>query len=242
MSARPLLLLLPGLMCDEAVWADQARALSAQADVQVVTYGLIDSLPEMARHALSVARSERLAVAGHSMGGRVALEVCRLAPGRVQGLALLDTGSAPLTAGDHGDSERAGRLALLSQAQTDGMRAMARVWARGMVHPDRLDTPLFGQLLDMIERSSPAQYAAQIHALLNRPDARPLLAQITCPTMLLCGREDGWSPVARHEEMQAAIRGATLDVIEQCGHMATMEQPQAVSAAMSRWLQRCGVG
>lgn len=242
MSTRPLLMLLPGLMCDDAVWADQVHALSPQAQVRVAAYGLIDSLDGMARHVLATAQADRFAVAGHSMGGRVALEVCRLAPERVLGLALLDTGCAPLVGGDHGDSERSGRLALLAQARAEGMRAMGRAWARGMVHPDRLDTPLFDSLLDMITRSSPDQYAAQINALLKRPDARPLLPQITCPTMLLCGRDDGWSPVARHEEMQAAIAGATLDVIAHCGHMATMEQPQAVSAVMSRWLRRCSGG
>lgn len=237
--SRPLLLLLPGLMCDEAVWVDQVQALSPQSDVQVAAYGRINSIDGMARHVLETARAERFAVAGHSMGGRVALEVCRQAPERVQGLALLDTGCAPLAGGDHGQGERQGRMALLAQARAEGMRAMGRVWARGMVHPDRLESPVFDAILDMLERSDPDRFEAQIEALLNRPDARPLLPQITCPTLLLCGREDGWSPPARHEEMQAAIPGATLEIIEHCGHMCTMEQPQAVSAALSRWLQRC---
>lgn len=237
--SRPLLLLLPGLMCDEAVWVDQVQALSPQVDVQVAAYGRINSIEGMARHVLETARASHVAVAGHSMGGRVALEVCRQAPERVRGLALLDTGSAPLAGGDHGEGERQGRMALLAQARAEGMRAMGRVWARGMVHPDRLDSSVFEAILDMLERSDPDRFEAQIQALLNRPDARPLLPQITCPTMLLCGREDGWSPPARHEEMRAAIPGATLEIVEHCGHMCTMEQPQAVSAALSRWLQRC---
>lgn len=237
--SRPLLLLLPGLMCDEAVWVDQVQALSPLVDVQVAAYGRTNSIDGMARHVLQTARGHRFAVAGHSMGGRVALEVCRQAPERVQGLALLDTGCAPLAGGDHGQGERQGRMALLAQARAEGMRAMGRVWARGMVHPDRLESPVFEAILDMLERSDPDRFEAQIEALLNRPDARPLLPQITCPTLLLCGREDAWSPPARHEEMQAAIPGATLEIVAHCGHMCTMEQPQAVSAALSRWLQRC---
>lgn len=238
-AARPLLLLLPGLMCDEAVWVDQVQALSPQCEVQVAAYGRIHSIEGMARHVLEMARAARFAVAGHSMGGRVALEVCRQAPERLLGLALLDTGCAPLAGGDHGEGERQGRMALLAQARAEGMRVMGRVWARGMVHPDRLESPVFEAILDMLERSDPDRFEAQIQALLNRPDARPLLPQIACPTMLLCGREDGWSPPARHEEMQAAIPGATLEIIEHCGHMCTMEKPEAVSAALSRWLQRC---
>jgi pimeloyl-ACP methyl ester carboxylesterase len=115
---------------------------------------------------------------------------------------------------------------------------MGQAWARGMVHPDRLDTPLFEAILAMIERSSPAQFEAQIQALLARPDATALLPGIRVPTTLICGREDGWSPVSRHEEMQALIPGSQLAVIEHSGHMSTMEQPEAVSAALLRWLQR----
>ena len=170
------------------------------------------------------------------MGGRVALEVFRQAPERVLGLALLDTGSAPLAGGEHGAKERAGRLALLDQARREGMRAMGRVWARGMVHPDHVDKPLFDALLDMLERSSVEQFDAQVRALLGRPDARPLLPQITCPTLLLCGRDDAWSPPERHAEMQREIAGSTLEIIEHSGHMSTVEQPAAVSAALARWL------
>lgn len=237
MTASLSLLLLPGLMCDDAVWADQRTALATQADVHVPAYGLIDSIAGMARHVIDTAPAPRFAVAGHSMGGRIALEVFRQAPERVLGLALLDTGSAPLVAGEHGEKERAGRFALLEQARREGMRAMGMAWARGMVHPDRLDTPLFDAVLDMIERSSVEQFDAQIRALLGRPDARPLLPQITCPTLLLCGREDGWSPPQRHAEMQGEIAGSTLVIVAHCGHMSTMEQPDAVSQAMTRWVR-----
>jgi pimeloyl-ACP methyl ester carboxylesterase len=93
-------------------------------------------------------------------------------------------------------------------------------------------------ILDMIERKSPDTFAAQIKALLGRPDATDLLPAIGCPTLLLCGREDGWSPLARHEQMAALLPNAKLDIIEECGHMSTMERPVAVSAAMRRWLER----
>jgi pimeloyl-ACP methyl ester carboxylesterase len=233
---RPTLMLLPGLMCDAAAWAPQITALQAQAHCVVPDYGLRDSLNAMARHVLAEAPTERFSVAGHSMGGRVALEVWRLAPQRVERLALLDTGAQPLPAGEEGERERAGRMALLAQARAEGMRAIARQWARNMVHPDQRDTPLFEALLDLLERSSPEQFAAQINALLTRPDAGHLLRTITCPTLVLCGREDLWSPPAQHVRMREAIAGANLCIIEHCGHMCTLEQPQAVSKALAAWL------
>ncbi|MDH5539384.1 MAG: alpha/beta hydrolase, partial [Rhizobacter sp.] len=142
-----------------------------------------------------------------------------------------------LPAGDAGGAERAGRLALLAVARSEGMRAMARRWATQMVHPDRIDTPLFDAVLDMLARSSPDIFEAQITALLNRPDAEPLLAAVGCPTLLLCGREDSWSPPSRHQFMRDAIAGSSLIVLERCGHMSTMEQPESVSLALSDWLR-----
>lgn len=230
------LMLLPGLMCDTAVWAPQVAALPTRCIVPA--WGLRDSLTAMAQQVLDEAPTERFSVAGHSMGGRVALELMRLAPQRVERLALLDTGTHPLPAGEAGTKERAGRMALLKLAQDTGMRAMGREWARGMVHPSQRDTLLFESILDMLERSSPQQFAAQINALLTRRDAAPQLPGIQCPTLVLCGREDGWSTPAQHEAMQAAIPGATLRIIEHSGHMVTMEQPQALNEALTAWLAR----
>jgi pimeloyl-ACP methyl ester carboxylesterase len=225
--------LLPGLLCDRAVWQAQLDALGP---CHVVDYGALDSLRDMATNALATAPAGPLAVAGHSMGGRVAFEMWRMAPERIERLALLDTSYHPLAEGAAGETERAGRLALLNTAQRDGMRAMAREWALGMVHPSRHGTPLFEAVLDMLERKTPEIFAAQINALLNRPDCTELLATIHCPTLLLCGREDNWSPPARHEHMHQAIAGSRLVIVEHCGHMSTMEQPHAVSEALANWL------
>jgi pimeloyl-ACP methyl ester carboxylesterase len=232
----PTLVLLPGLVCDAAVWQPQVDALREQVHCHVVDYGTRHSLRAMAEHALATAPSQRFALAGHSMGGRVAFEVMRLAPERVTHLALMDTASHPLPEGEAGAAERAGRMALLDLARTDGMRAMGRRWGTPMVHPDRVGTPMFEAMLDMIERCTPEIFEAQIQALLGRPDAAPLLATIRCPTLLLCGRDDQWSPPSRHEFMRDAMAGSTLVVVEHCGHMCTLEQPEAVSRAMADWL------
>lgn len=234
--APPTLLLLPGLMCDAAVWDAQCTALARQVRCRVAQFGAIDSIAGMAQHVLATAPPGRFALAGHSMGGRVALEVARLAPARVDRLALLDTGFQPLPPGAAGAAERAARLRLLEVARCEGMGAMAAQWAGGMVHPDRLDSPLFDAVCAMVARSTPAIFAAQIAALLGRPDATPVLAALDCPVLLACGRQDTWSPLARHTEMQAAIAGSKLVVIEDAGHMTTMEQPAQVSKALATWL------
>jgi pimeloyl-ACP methyl ester carboxylesterase len=231
------IVLLPGLLCDEAVWSDQLPVLSELGECFMPNYGLSDSIEAMADHVLASVNGEALLVAGHSMGGRVALEVLRRAPGRVAGLALLDTGYQARAAGDAGERERAQRFGLLALAREKGMRAMGEQWAPGMVHPDRLDSDLYRSILDMIERSTPDKFEAQINALLNRPDATSLLGEIQCPTMLICGRQDLWSPLARHEEMHTLIRGSRLRAIEESGHMSTMERPKEVNAALVEWAQ-----
>ena len=233
---RDTLILVPGLLCDAAVWQDQAAELSQRCTVHVAQHGTADTLGAMA-DAILVAAPPQFALAGHSMGGRVALEVWARAPQRITRLALLDTGYEGLPEGEAGERERAGRLRLLEVAQREGMRPMARAWARGMVHPDRLaDSALMESIYAMLSRSTAQVFAAQIHALLNRPDRTALLATINVPTLVLCGREDSWSPLARHQAMAGQIPGSVLVDVPDCGHMCTMERPQALNQALQAWL------
>ena len=223
-------------MCDEAVWEHQARELRTLTSIAIADHGSLDSLEIMAETILSRAPN-RFALAGHSMGGRVAIEVFRRAPERIAGIALLDTAYAPLPPGPKGRLEAEQRYALLAKARNEGMRAMGAAWAEKMVHPDRLsDARLMHAILDMIERKTPDLFAAQIKALLDRPDAEPVLSRIDCPAMVLCGRQDSWSGLAQHEQMAAMIPHGRLVIIEECGHMSTMERPEEVTAAMRVWL------
>ncbi len=236
-DSKTITVLLPGLLCDAEVWADALHALQAAgARCQVPDYGHAASLTTMAQQVLAATGDAALNVAGHSMGGRVALEMVRLAPRRVRRLALLDTGFGALPAGPDGESERDKRLALVQLGRSRGMAAMARLWARGMVHPARLDSPVFEAVVAMVARKTSDIHQAQIDALLARPDAGPVLRTLSCPTLLLCGRQDSWSPVAQHEQMRALVPAATLMVIEDAGHMVTMEQPAATSQALLSWL------
>lgn len=232
------LVLVPGLLCDTKVWQPQIAALSDLATIQVAEHGNQDSLPGMARTILQQA-PPRFALAGHSMGGRIALEVMRIAPERVTALGLFDTGHHPLAPGPEGEKEAAGRHELLGIARRDGMRAMGRKWIQGMVHPSRLkDAALIDAVLDMFEAKSPDIFAAQIRALLDRPDGGNVLSTIKCPTLVLCGHEDIWSPPHRHQDMADRIFHSTFVDIPECGHMSTMERPEAVNHAMRKWLAR----
>jgi len=217
------------------VWSHQLSHFPAKTKTTVADYAASDSIQAMAQTALAGIPA-RLAIVAHSMGGRVAFEIYRAAPERVAGLALLDTAYRPRAAGEASERERAERLELVRIAETQGMRAMGRQWMPKIVHPDRLkDASLIESILQMFERKSPQVYRAQIDALLNRPDATPVLAMIRCATLVLCGREDTWSPVAQHEDIASRIAGSKLKIIESCGHMAPMERPEEVTAALDEW-------
>lgn len=238
MRALPLLLV-PGLMCDHTVWDPLMPQLSAWHPCQVVDHGQADSLTKMASQLLRDAPPV-FCLAGHSMGARVGLEVLRLAPERVAGVALLDTGYLPLAAGLAGEEEVRKRMNLLQIAQDQGVREMAQTWAQGMVHPDCLnDAALMEAILQMFERKSAAIFAQQLHALIHRPDGTDVLSRIAVPTLIGCGRQDAWSPPSQHEAMHRLAPHAKLDIYEDAGHMAPMEQPQAVADSVLRWLARC---
>lgn len=223
--------LLCGLLCDAVVWEAQAAALRSEYDVHVVSFEGLDSMHAMAEKVLGNA-PERFALAGHSMGGRVALEVYRRAPQRIERLALLDTGYEPAATG-----EQEKRAVLVNQALREGIGSIAATWGLPMLAPaKRNNTGLVKALIDMVGRMSGEIYAGQTRALLGRPDATDVLKRISCPTMVICGIEDGWSPPGRHERMAELISDAELRMIDRSGHMSMMEEPDAILQALKEWL------
>jgi pimeloyl-ACP methyl ester carboxylesterase len=172
------------------------------------------------------------------MGGRVALEVMRMAPERVTHVGLFDTGFLPKAAGVAGDEEVRKRMALLEIARRQGVRAMASEWVKGMVAPHRLeDEPLIESILQMFERKDAEIFEKQLHALIHRPDATRVLQVLKVPTLVLCGALDAWSPPVQHQAMADCIPARPVIVsIPDCGHMAMQEKPEAVLQAMRQWL------
>ncbi len=232
-ASRVELVLLPGLLCDSALWAPQIAALADLAHCWIPDLRAQSSIAAMGEAVLREAPSERFALAGLSMGGYVAMEIMRRAPARVTRLALLDTRATP-----DAPEETERRRELIRLAETErGFTPVTRRMLPLLVHPSRLgDAPLVNSIREMAERTGIDGFVRQQTAIIGRPDSRPALPQIRAPTLVLCGREDAIPPLARHEEMTALIPGARLEIVERCGHLSTLEQPDAVSGALRVWL------
>jgi pimeloyl-ACP methyl ester carboxylesterase len=227
---RPTLALLSGALCDAALWRHQIAGLADIADVRVGDLTRDDSVGAMAARVLA-GLPPRFALAGISLGGYVALEIMRRAPERVTRLALLDTTAQPEEQGEGG---HAGSFPGAEERRADQMALLTML----LVHPRRLaDRRLSTILGAMAERVGRKAFLRQQRAIRERPDGRPALHAIHCPTLLLCGRQDPLAPPGLHEEMAAAIPGAELVILEDCGHLSPLEQPEAVTAALRRWLQ-----
>jgi len=234
----PTLILVPGLMCNETSWDPILPALSAQATCQVVSHGEADSLTQMAQQILDTAPAQ-FDLAGHSMGGRVALEVVRMAPERVRRLALLGTGYRAKEAGEAGEKEVQGRQALLDVAQNDSIRAMALAWVQNMVAPTRLtDAALIEAIVQMFERKSVDIFQRQIKALLSRRDATEVLRQVRVPTLVMAGEFDAWASPQQHQDIADLIPARPpMHMVVGSGHMMMMEKPVAVAALFLEWLR-----
>lgn len=220
-------LLISGLLCDATVW----RPLLECIDGKVADFSTQDNLTTMARDCLRK-HSGHLNIAGHSMGARVAMEMARLAPERVEKLALLDTGIHPLR-----DGEPAKRAEIVHFAHENGMAALANRWLPGMVYaPNQSNKALMTKLKNMVLRATPDLHARQIKALVDRPDASAYLAQIECPVLLIVGQEDQWSPVSQHEDMLKLLPNARLEIIADAGHFAPIEQPESVARLLADFL------
>lgn len=230
MTRQPLILL-PGLLCDAALWAAQVAALADVAETAVADLTRAESLDGMARQVLDGA-PPRFALAGLSMGGYLAFEIMRSAPERVTRLALLDTSARPDTP-DRAQQRRD----FIRLAQSGGFKGVTPRLLPQWVHPDRMRDPAFVEAVtSMTLRVGRDAFIRQQTAILGRPDSRPGLARIRVPTLVLCGRQDLATPVEVAREIAADIQDARLAIVEECGHLAPMEKPAEVNDAMRAWL------
>lgn len=227
------LLLLPGLLCDARLFDHQARGLADVADPRVADLTRADTIAAMATSAIAGMPAGRFAVAGLSMGGYVALEVARQAPERVAAIALLNTNARP----DSPESTE-NRRRLMALADRDFAAVNAALMPR-LLHPDHLkDARLVGLLDAMAEAVGPEGFKRQQRAIIGRIDSRPHLGAIRAPAMVLAAREDAIMPMEVSEEMARGIPGATLEIVEHCGHVSSIEQPQEVTRRLREWIRR----
>ena len=226
------LVLVPGLMVNQRLYEPQLPALCAgQRAVMVADHTRDDSIAAIAARLLGTA-PPRFALAGLSMGGYIAMEVMRQAPERVTRLALLDTTARADT--PESTARRTGLMALASAGEFERVIALSYP---PLVHRDRVDDAALRQIVrQMALELGPEIFVRQQRAILGRVDSRPSLTQIRIPTWVLVGEGDQLTPPALAEEMAAAISNSSLHRIADCGHLCTLEKPEAVTALLQNWL------
>ena len=225
------LLLLPGLLEDADAFEHQVKDLAGTARVAVADLTRSDTIAGLAEDALAQAGSQTFSLAGHSMGGYVALEIMRRAPKRVERLALLNTHARP----DSPESKE-NRRRLMALAERDFPAVSAELLPK-IVAPRHLgEIGISGKVAGMALATGKDAFLRQERAIIGRIDSRPHLPAIRCPTLVVAAREDGIMPVAILEELADGIPGARLEIIEDCGHMATLEQPAQVTGLLRGWL------
>lgn len=229
---KPPLIFIPGLLCDHGLWERQAESLADAADGIITDKHLHhESIGRIAEAILSEA-PPRFALAGLSMGGYVALEICRQAGQRVERLALLDTSGRADT-----PEQTIRREKLMTMCRREGFGPVTELLFPLLVHPDRQDDEcLKRRILGMAARIGPDIFFRQQHAIMHRKSQLANLPAISCPTLVICGEQDQITPLACSREMAAAIPNACLATIVGCGHMSTMEKPGEVSALLHAWL------
>jgi pimeloyl-ACP methyl ester carboxylesterase len=226
------LVLVPGLLCDAQLWQNQVEDLADIADIWIADHTRSDTMAGVARDVLADAPFASFALAGLSMGGYIALEIMRQAPRRVAGLALLDT-----AAGADLPEQTQLRMDFIALAERGDFARVTETLMPRLTHPSRLgERALTGTIRSMARNIGKDAFIRQEHAIISRADSLGLLATIACPALVLCGRQDALTPLARHEEIAAGIKGARLEIIEDCGHLSTLEKPAEVNSALRRWL------
>ncbi|MEH2512107.1 pimeloyl-ACP methyl ester carboxylesterase [Nitrobacteraceae bacterium AZCC 1564] len=231
MSDSLPVVLVPGLACSPRVFVSQLPALWQHGPVTVASPLRDNTMEGIAKHILDGA-PPRFALAGHSMGGYVCLEIWRQAPERVARLALLNTYSRPdpSEAVEH-------RRGWIAEVKQGGYRAVLERLFADAVHPKLVNDAALRQLiLDMGNEVGPDAFMRQVEAIMTRADARRLLASITCPTLVLTSDTDRSVPNQASFAMADAIPGAKLVTIPECGHLPSLEKPEALTTALLDWL------
>jgi pimeloyl-ACP methyl ester carboxylesterase len=230
--SQPLpLVLVPGLLCSARLFAPQVAALWPLGPVMIADHRRDSDMAAIAKRILDEA-PPRFALAGLSMGGYIAFAMMRLAPERIVKLALLDTSARP----DSPD-QKAGREKFIAMAEAGKLMDVVDTLTPKFLHRDRAqDETLKGIVRTMARETGTEAFVRQQKAIMSRADSRLLLTSIRCPTLVLVGEGDELTPPELSKEIAAGIEGAMLTVVPDCGHLSTLEKPEAVNATLSAWL------
>jgi pimeloyl-ACP methyl ester carboxylesterase len=231
MASSVPILLVPGLLCSARLYAPQIPALWPFGQVTVADHRRDADIAAIAARILGEA-PPRFALVGLSMGGYVAFAMLRQAPERIVKLALLDTSARPDT-----PEQTAGRETQIAMAQSGRFGELPELSIPRFLHRDRqTDAELTAIVHRMAQETGPEAFVRQMKAIISRPDSRPLLASIRCPTLVLVGDGDVATPPELNREIATGIPGAKFVLVPDCGHLSTLEKPQAVNAALTEWL------
>ena len=226
------LVLVPGLLCSARVYLPQIASLWPLGPVTVADHRRDDTMAAIAARILADA-PPRFALAGLSMGGYIAFAMMRQAPQRIAKLALLDTSARPDM-----PEQAAEREKFISMSEAGQFADVAAVLTLRYLHRNRHnDETLKGIVRDMAAENGTETFVRHLRAIMSRPDSRPLLAAIRCPTLVLVGDGDELLPPALAKEIAAGIPGARLVIVPDCGHLCTLEKPEPVNAALAEWLE-----
>jgi pimeloyl-ACP methyl ester carboxylesterase len=228
---RPPVVLICGQLCTELLWRDQKPVLERLTAVRISVQRDSDNVGAMA-DAVLASMPERFSIVAHAMGGFVAFEILRRSPARVASVALLSTlapNDTPVQT-----ARREGYLRLVEQGK---FAEIVEERIPMLLHPaNRGDAALVSAVRRMASDTGKAAFLNQQRAIMSRPDSRPDLAAISCPVLILFARQDGIVTLAHQEEMQRGIRGSRLEIVEDCGHLVTLERPQIVNELLAGWI------
>ena len=222
-------------LTDERLYSAQVAALDPKYECRVFAFRDHDTLGGMAKELLANT-PERFTLIGLSLGGYLSFEIIRRELHRLERLVLMDTTAVADT-----PARRAGRDADIAKVREGGIDALVPELAPRWMHPAHAKRADLVELMGSMARSIGARgQLNQQRAMMARPDSHDDLARVTVPTLVMCGRQDPVTPVPDHEAMAARVTGARLEIIENCGHLSTIEQPDAVSRVLIDWLERAG--
>ncbi len=231
MTSRPCLAFACAHLCDERLYAAQVAALGTAYDCRVFVFREQDSVAAMAESLLAQT-PQRFTLIGLSLGGYVAFEVIRRQLHRIDRLALLDT-----TAAADAPARKAGRLADIAKVQEGGIEALIPELPARWLRPAHVERPeLVATMASMARSIGASGQRHQQQAMVTRPDSLADLGAVGLPTLVLCGADDQVTPIADHEAIAARVAGARLEVVADCGHLSTLEQPEAVTRLLADWL------
>jgi pimeloyl-ACP methyl ester carboxylesterase len=228
---KETLVLIPGTLCNHVLFAHQVAGLADLANCQVADSSLEDELGTMGESILTQVTGN-FSLLGLSYGGIIAFEILRRAPQRINKLILLHTNYKPLSETTRINQERWVGMACLGRFE----EITSHILTDLMLHPDHAKDPqMRATLLKMARTVGKEGFIRQVKAQQSRPDSTSDLPKITCPVLLITGQEDMICPVALHQEMATLLPRARLEIIEHCGHLSTLEQPQIVTQHIRNW-------